>query len=369
MANLELVIKTTNRCNAVCSYCSADATTGGDSADISIDLVKLLLDQAAELVEEGRFDAIQFLWHGGEPLVMGKSFFKDVLRFNRPGELIHRIQTNLTLLDEEWLDILGPLVGKDGIGTSFDPFADTRRLIHDDYRRAWLQAMALLGKREWSIGCVYVLHRLSMDNAQDVYWFFRNLRNNSRLSLRVNPILHVGRAMTRHCDDLNLRPGDYASFITEIGEAWYRDRNRLQVSPLNDFQAAIVNGSQITTCEYAGAEGCVGVRLGIDHRGNVYNCGRAVDAGAETFGNLSSSTLRQCLDSPIRKKLRNRERLLLSGPCRSCPYWAYCHGGCLFESHMMFGPDGSPTAFCPDLKRIFSWMIDRLSTYHTPDRE
>jgi len=369
MANLELVIKTTNRCNAVCSYCSANSVTGGDSTGISIDLVRLLLDQAAELVIDGQFDTIQFLWHGGEPLVLGKSFFKDVLRYNRHRELVHRIQANLTLLDEEWLDIMDPLVGKDGIGTSFDPFADTRRLIQDDYQRKWLQAMALLGKREWSIGCVYVLHRLSKDNAQNVYWFFRNLRNNSRLSLRVNPILHVGRAMTRHCEDLNLLPGDYASFITKIGEAWYRDRKRLSLSPLNDFQAAIVEGSPITTCEYAGAEGCVGVRLGVDHRGYVYNCGRAVDAGAETFGNLNSSTLRQCLDSPIRKQLRNRGRLLLSGPCRSCLYWAYCHGGGLFEAHMTFGPGGSATVFCSDLKKIFSWMIKRLSTYRTPDSE
>jgi uncharacterized protein len=327
------------------------------------------LDQAAELVLDGRFDAIQFLWHGGEPLILGKSFFRDVLRYNRPRELVHRIQTNLTLLDEEWLDILGALVGDDGIGTSFDPFADTRRLLKGDYRSKWLQAMALLGEREWSIGCVYVLHRHSMKNAQDVYWFFRNLRNNSRLSLRVNPMLYVGRAMTDHCDDLNLSPGDYASFMTEIGEAWYRDRNRLNVSPLNEFQAAIVNGTPISTCEYAGAEGCVGARLGIDHKGLVYNCGRAVDAQAEAFGDLNSSTLEQCLDSPVRKQLRNRERLLSSGPCRSCPYWAYCHGGCLYESHRIFGPDGSPTAFCSDLKEIFSWMINRLSTRQTPDRE
>ena len=52
---------------------------------------------------------ISFCWHGGEPLLAGKKFFREVVRvqreFRKEGqEVENRLQTNGTLIDREWAE-------------------------------------------------------------------------------------------------------------------------------------------------------------------------------------------------------------------------------------------------------------------------
>ena len=255
-------------------------------------------------------DRMRFLWHGGEPLLLGKAFFREVAAafgtLPHRAAMTHRLQTNLTLLDEEWIGILEPLIGRDGLGTSLDPFDDVRQLGESDgYRRRWLESLALLDRAGWKAGCVYVLHRLGLPRAKDLYWFFRNLRDNSMLSLRVNPLFRVGRPRGMPCDDLLLSPGDYGRFLIEISEIWLADRRRLILSPVRDLVRAWEGGA-VVSCDLAGKAGCVEGHLGVDPDGIVYNCGRAVDAGGMRFGRLGKVSLAKCLANLERQVSRSR---------------------------------------------------------------
>ena len=56
-------------------------------------------------------DKISFSWHGGEPLLAGIDFYRKVLKLQsalKPAgkTIINGIQTNGTLLDEEWCKFL-----------------------------------------------------------------------------------------------------------------------------------------------------------------------------------------------------------------------------------------------------------------------
>ncbi len=72
-------------------------------------------------------------WQGGEPTLMGIEFFSRVVelveRHRRPDQVIeHTIQTNGTLIDDEWA---GFLAAKDFlVGISIDG----PRELHDAYR-------------------------------------------------------------------------------------------------------------------------------------------------------------------------------------------------------------------------------------------
>ena len=76
---------------------------------------------------------VQFVWHGGEPLVMGLDFYRKALEFQQKyagGKTVHNsLQTNGTLLTREWArffkehDFL--------LGVSIDGPQD----IHDRFRR------------------------------------------------------------------------------------------------------------------------------------------------------------------------------------------------------------------------------------------
>lgn len=359
---IEIIVKTTDACNARCVYCSAGSDPGG-RRELSGEAAGLLLRQADELIAAGRVDRVRFLWHGGEPLLLGKDFFRELaVAFHalphRAG-ITHRIQTNLTLLDEEWISILEPLIGRDGLGTSLDPFDDVRQLGEaGGYRRRWLAGLELLDRAGWKAGCVYVLHRPGLPRAKDLYWFFRNLRDNSMLSLRVNPLLRVGRAKETPCESLLLTPGDYGRFLIEIADVWLGDHRRLILSPVWDFVRAWEGGS-VSSCDLAGRAGCVEGHLGIDADGFVYNCGRAVDAGGMKLGRLGEASLQECLDHPWRQVLVDREKALRRGSCGVCEYWRFCHGGCPYESHAESEHAHRPTLLCGDYRLFFEWLAGK----------
>ena len=357
---LEIIVKTTDACNARCLYCSAGSDPAG-GRKLSIETARMLCDQAAELLEEGRFERVRFLWHGGEPLLLGKSFFRELSSFARPGVFGHNVQTNLTLIDAEWIEILEPLIGRNGTGTSVDPFDDVRRLgDRDGYTRRWLKGIELLDRADWCVGCVYVLHRRGLGRAKDVYWFFRNVRDNSRLSLRVNPLLQVGRAQGADCEGLSLTPGEYGTFLIDLAGHWLADRRRLILSPLKDIVAAWEGRGHVRSCDLAGPAGCTESHLGVDPDGEVYNCGRAVDASGMRFGRLGEVSLADCLDHPLRQVLREREGALREGRCGNCPDWRLCHGGCPYESHTTSERANEPTLLCEDYKRLFQWLGETL---------
>ena len=369
-AELEIIVKTTGACNARCLYCSAGSSPAGEGK-LAIETARALCDQAGQLLDAGRFARVRFLWHGGEPLLLGKRFFRELLSLGRPGVFRHNVQTNLTLLDNDWIDILEPLIGRDGIGTSMDPFDDVRRLgdgDHDGYRRRWLKGIELLDAAGWRVGCVYVLHRQGLERARALYWFFRNLRDGSSLSLRVNPLLQVGRAQDAACEHLALRPGEYGDFLIELARVWLADHRRLVLSPLKDFVRAWEGDGPVRSCDLAGRAGCMDSHLGIDPAGNVYNCGRAVDAGGMRFGHLKDVSLADCLDHPSRQVLREREEALLEGRCGNCPDWRLCHGGCPYESHTASEQAHQPTRLCEDYQRLFRWLERELGPARKENR-
>ena len=363
---LEIIVKTTRACNARCTYCSA-ASHPEAGGLLDPDVAEQLVLQAVERARTPGHGPVRILWHGGEPLLLGKDFFRRMATLHEPGEIAHRIQTNLTLLDEEWIDVLQPLIGSDGIGTSVDPFHPFRALDDGQYNEAWLRGMRLTASAGWRVGCVYVLHRPGVARAADLYWFFRNLRDNAGVSLRVNPLLRVGRARGGASNPLALESGDYGAFLKVLAAEWLRDHKRLVVEPLHGFQRALAGDQTALSCDLAGRPGCVDARLGVDANGHVYNCGRAVDARAPSMGDLRTGSLESFVFHPDRQVLVDREPALLQSKCGTCAYWSVCHGGCPYESHSLSSDSHEPTVTCADYLDFLPWFEDALRAYAPTD--
>lgn len=358
---LEIVVKTTNRCNASCAYCSAAVDAAGPRATIDLALARRICAEAAALVERGACRRVHVLWHGGEPLVLGKGFFRALLPHARTDVLSHQVQSNLLALDEEWLEVLEPLVGKDGLGTSCDPTSDARRFAGGSYLDTWLEKMALLGRRGWQVGCVYVLHRNGLAAPEDVYWFFRNLGSNGSVSLAVNPILPVGAASDA-ASALLLAPGELAAFLRRLARVWAADGFRLRVRPLDEWRAWLRGEAPALPCNLAGAAACQRGRCGITPAAEVFGCGRAADAGAPSLGSLQQAPLAAVLAAREAGRPLAREEALRLGECGACRAWPVCHGGCPHERVFGTAPAGERTAFCRDVRET----LDALEALRAP---
>ena len=120
-------------CNLDCAYCfflSKEELYPGSDFRMTDDVLDTYIDQ---LLAGHRSPEVTVAWQGGEPTLMGLGFFRRVVetveRYRRPGQRIeHTIQTNGTLIDDEWARFLAANDFLVGISI------DGPREVHDAYR-------------------------------------------------------------------------------------------------------------------------------------------------------------------------------------------------------------------------------------------
>ena len=131
-------------CNLDCSYCfflSKEMLYPGSRFRMADDLLEAYVRQLIEA--HARVPEVTIAWQGGEPTMMGVEFFRRSVelaeRYLQPGQrATYTIQTNGTLLDEEWAaffkehDFL--------VGISIDgPQGAARRLPREQGRQGLLR--------------------------------------------------------------------------------------------------------------------------------------------------------------------------------------------------------------------------------------
>ena len=120
-------------CNLDCSYCfflEKEALYPGDRFRMPDDVLAAYIRQ---LIESHLVPEVTIAWQGGEPTLMGLDFFRRAVAFAeecaRPGQTLHHtIQTNGTLLTDEWCEFLREKQFLVGISI------DGPEALHDVYR-------------------------------------------------------------------------------------------------------------------------------------------------------------------------------------------------------------------------------------------
>ena len=99
-------------CNLDCEYCfflSKEMLYPGSRFRMAADLQETYIRQLLEA--HARVPEVVVAWQGGEPTMMGLDFFRRAIelerQYARPGQqILNTIQTNGTLLDDEWGEFL-----------------------------------------------------------------------------------------------------------------------------------------------------------------------------------------------------------------------------------------------------------------------
>ena len=120
-------------CNLDCQYCfflSKEALYPGDRFRMADDVLAEYVRQLLDAHPDGE---VTVAWQGGEPTLMGVDFFRRsvelVEELRRPAQRVqHTIQTNGTLLTDEWCELLAR--HRFLVGISIDGPPD----VHDRYR-------------------------------------------------------------------------------------------------------------------------------------------------------------------------------------------------------------------------------------------
>ncbi|NCB08690.1 MAG: radical SAM protein, partial [Bacteroidia bacterium] len=170
-------------CNLRCDYCYYHPQTIEPQAGNLLTDDWLLENYIRQHIEATTEDVVLFSWHGGEPTLAGIEFYKKAVAIQRKympcvKSLINGIQTNGTLIDDEWLRFLAEEKFIAGISI------DGPEKIHNRFRKTvrgegtFTRAVETFTRlQEYGIPteilCVVGAH--NENDALEVYRFFRSL--------------------------------------------------------------------------------------------------------------------------------------------------------------------------------------------------
>lgn len=306
---INLIIKPTNACNLRCKHCY-HAEKGYDTEILSISMI----EKTVELLSV-EYSEISILWHGGEPLLAGKNYFKDCLKrlkaiaINNGCRILYRMQTNATLIDDEWISIIKEYDIK--VGISFDgPFNDELRQCTDKV----LDAMTLLQNNGIKFGVLCVVTSKNISKLDEIIEWF----NIKKLNFKFNPIFESGAA--KYNQEFIITPEDYAHYFCKFFQKWLYDTN-CQIS-VTTFENYVLNTRSCsnTSCMYKW--------LSLDSCGNFYPCGRAYPSRF-SLGNIKSILdIKELFESTAYKCLVNMSIMRRKKCIELCQFAGFCQGGC-----------------------------------------
>lgn len=158
-----IVIKAIRACNLRCTYCYyINEDTKDYGKVIQPQTLERLYSHVAEYL--GDKHGFTFVWHGGEPLMLGRKRFQSYLdlqaKYFSPGSVNNCVQTNGVLIDQPWIDFFK--VNSVGVGISIDSSPQAHDKNRVTIRGAGtydkvVQAIELLRANDMPVGTLAVV--------------------------------------------------------------------------------------------------------------------------------------------------------------------------------------------------------------------
>lgn len=344
LRSMDLLIKPTLDCNARCIYCHSLKP----ATRMSLGLVEKIFQKWALFSTREEIDELSINWHGGEPMIMGASFYREVLNLERkyfPGKKIsHSMQSNVCLYKGEVREAVIDLVSEKSIGACLDPCHPTRLLPSgSDYYGQSVEGCLSLMNDGFSVNMIYVVHRRSRDVVKEVYYFFKNLGVKNIL---FHPLEEYQGT------DYSLSAAEWGEFLTQLWKVWEEDDFMLTIFPLSDWRDRILFGAPIESCEH-GLPRENQLHLVISPAGDLYACHRFQDRDIFHMGNIVDMNFEEIVRHPWAHLLSHRKKNLAQA-CSDCEFIALCGGGCV-ATH----DSGGKTTWCEGLKAFFGFLKER----------
>lgn len=345
-------------CNLDCSYCyylAKELLYPGSRFRMARDLLETYTQQ---YIEAQPGDEVTFAWQGGEPTLMGLDFFRLAVEFQeqyrRPGMRIQNtLQTNGTLLDDEWCDFFS--AHNFLIGLSLDG----PRAMHDAYRvdkggkptfDRVMAGVELLKKHHVEFNILTTLHAANVEHPLEVYRFLRD--EAGAQFLQFIPIVEVDRrASPPAVSSRSVTGRQYGAFLIAVFDEWVRrDVGRVFVQMFDVALAGWV-GAPKGLCIF---EETCGKALALEHNGDVYSCDHFVEPKYR-LGNVKQRPLLAMVQSAQQQGFGEAKRDTLPRYCRECAVRFACNGGCP-KDRILTTPDGEPGLhyLCEGYKAFFT---------------
>jgi uncharacterized protein len=340
-------------CNMDCSYCfylgKADLFPGAPHR-----MSDRVLEEMTRQVMSQSSSHVSFGWQGGEPTLMGRSFFQNAVefqsRFGNGKSVGNGLQTNGLLLDPGWAAFLHRYQFLVGLSL------DGPEHVHDHYRvlkggqKTWstvADSAKLLLDAGVQVNALTVVTDYSSRHAEEIYTFHKEqgLRH-----MQFIPCVETDAADPSRAAPFSVSPERYGEFLVALFDLWIADvHDGVASTSIRYFDSVFHRYVGLTAPDCTLAERC-GSYLVVEHNGDVFSCDFFVDPEWR-LGNVLEGELIAMLNSSRQQEFGEMKA---SRPvmCEGCQWLRMCYGGCT-KDRLRDPADRGEMHFCQSHKMFF----------------
>lgn len=378
--SISIMIKpNSGNCNYNCEYCfyakELAQRKQGDFGIMTIDTARNIIKKAIEYVKCGN---ISFVFQGGEPTLIGLNFYKEFIKmvnmYRDNCHINYFMQTNASLINNEWADFL--VRNKFLLGVSLDGDSECNKARqskdNQDSYTMTLQGIEILQHYKVDFNVLSVITAKNyhlVDKAHDLFiangWkylqFIVCLDETTNQSQEVdnNQNKNNIEANTKCKFNKELNKNEFLNGISEVNNSFDETTKKTYSPNANQYEVALdklfekycndyKNGKYTSVRlfdnwvnmylgknnEQCGLSGYCSQQFVIEANGNIYPCDfYCIDEWE--LGNINNDKLEDIANSNLMQNFLNRS-YKKNVKCLKCEFYTLCRGGgCYREKQSM----------------------------------
>lgn len=318
--SLSLLVKPTNMCNFRCTYCFNDSFNlskqQGYNSKMSLKTVEKICD-----FQSKSQNSINWVWHGGEPLLMGEEFYIDQMEILQSYNIDNNIgmQSNGSLLTDKFYKLLQKYnihysISHDGIKND-----ETR-----GHTKEIEKQIKIIHQNNNTVSAISVVTPNNFNNLIDSYYYFRDLKMNG---WAINRIFFNQKGTKLFYDELKEQ---YLDKYAELFKIYLSDPDPLQIRQFDEIISLLFHEeTRGHLCSLNG--NCSFSWLGINPDGSIYPCDRWLPEeykmgniyDFEDYNDLIKNSPNYWQNFDFQYEHKKYCRTITK-----CWAYDYCHGGC-----------------------------------------
>ena len=345
------------RCNLACQYCyytgKQELFPEGESYRMTDELLEEYIIQH---ITASSGPDIFFSWHGGEPSLAGLPFFRRVVELQQKHlpeqyRIVNGLQTNGTLLNEEWCLFLKNENFVVGISIDGPEYFHSVNRFRNDGQSCFdnvLRGYQMLHFHEIPCEILCVVSSANVHYPLEIYRFFKQLKTGFITFL---PLVEHRTTNGNPVSERSVNSRDFGEFLCAIFDEWKEyDIGTIKIQIFEEA-LRLAFSLEHTLCIFK--KTCGGVPV-LEVNGDFYSCDHFVSK-ENLVGNIHQTSLAMLLESPKQKAFGQSKLASLPGFCLECEVREMCNGACP-KDRFIRTPDGEPglNYLCEGYKLFFN---------------
>lgn len=270
---------------------------------------------------------------------------QEIKRLNKKIEIVNCIQTNGTLINEEWCDFFKKNNFRVGVSIdgNYDTHSHGRGTTKSEFKKI-MNSVKMLNKKEIDFSIICVVTDYLVGKEKEIFDFFVDNKIYSWAFLPMN------YGDTNDC----ISPEDYGKFLTNMFCTWSKSNATcVKIREFDEYLRGFLGKNQLL-CNHCNLCDCY---LTITPCGDVYPCDAFPQKDIIKLGNVNEDSL---------NFLKRKNNQLFKDSnfqpmiCKECEFYNICNGGCRFYRWINKQDFSLEQFYCKSFYMLFEAMSDAL---------